>query len=400
MDTIENSIRKTIIFLEDVGYSRGTITRYRRCWNRLVKYATQRNIQEFTLDFGYDFLIDYYEIDFDVTLKPHQTFAVRAIKVLNDFSKGVPFTKCYQPKKLQIPDCYLEILMNYTKSLGQLCLADQTIKGKQGRLIHFFHFLEANGMTEISKIQSHHVLIYIDSLTNYANSTKETILYTLRDFFKFLTTHKYNAYHLARLFPVIRSNKLEKLPSYYTTDEIRMILSSVDRSTAIGRRDYLILLLAIQLGMRAGDIRKLKIDDIKWHIEKIEFIQEKTKNSLQLPLSDNVKYALIDYLKNGRPHYDDPHIFIRHRTPYRRFEKGHVFWSVINKYLVLAQIEPKNRKHGLHTMRHSLASNLLRDNIPMPVISGILGHESSNTTKNYLRIDIEQLRAVCLEVPL
>lgn len=93
-------------------------------------------------------------------------------------------------------------------------------------------------------------------------------------------------------------------------------------------------------------------------------------------------------------------IFIRHRTPYGRFEKGNVFWSVVNKYLVLAEIETNGRKHGLHSMRHSLASNLLQNNIPLPIISGILGHENSNTTKKYLRIDIEQLRTVGLEVPL
>ena len=152
--------------------------------------------------------------------------------------------------------------------------------------------------------------------------------------------------------------------------------------------------------MRAGDIRDLKLNDIKWHLEKIEIIQGKTKNSLQLPLSEGLKYALIDYLKNGRPVSDDPHIFIRHRTPYGRFEKGNVFWSVINKYLVLAKIDVKDRKRGLHAMRHSLASNLLQENIPLPVISGILGHENSNTTMEYLRIDINQLRMAGLEVPL
>lgn len=177
------------------------------------------------------------------------------------------------------------------------------------------------------------------------------------------------------------------------------MLASTEIQRLVGV-DYLVLVLAIQLGLRAGDIRRLKLDDIKWHIDKIEFIQEKTKNPLQLPLSDNVKYALIDYLKNSRPPSDDSHIFIRHRAPYRCFVKGNVFWSIINKYLDLAQIEMKDRKHGLHAMRHSLASNLLKSNTPLPTITGILGHENSNTTKMYLRIDIEQLRTVGLEVPL
>ena len=400
MDTIGSLIRKAIIHLDELGYSEGTKTRYRSCWNCFEKYADLKNIQDFTLEFGYEFLVNHYRVDFDIDLTPYQRFTVRSIKVLNDFLKDGTFNKCYQRKGLQVPDCYFDILMSYVENLKQSNLTDRTIQGKQIIIIRFLYFLKTNEISDISKIQSKNVLMYIKSImTNYAVSTKETILYTLRDFLNFLNTGNYNKYHLNQLFPIIRSNKLEKLPSYYTSEEIRVLLCNVDRNTAVGRRDYLILLLAIQLGMRAGDIRNLKLDNIKWHLEKIEYIQEKTKNFLQLPLSDNIKYALIDYLKNGRPICDDPHIFIRHRAPYGHFEKGNVFWSIINKYLELAQIETKNRKHGLHAMRHSLASNLLQDNTPLPVISGILGHENSNTTKMYLRIDTEQLRIVGLEVP-
>ena len=400
MDTIGSLIRKATVHLDDVGYSEGTKTRYKSCWNCFKKYADSKDIQDFTLEFGYNFLMDYYRIDFDITLTPYQRFTVRSIKVLNDFLKGGTFNKCYHRKGLQVPDCYFDILMNYIENLRQSNLTDRTIQGKQIIIIRFLYFLKTNKITEISKVQTKNVLSYIESLTNYATSTKETILYTLKDFFNFLSSNNYNANRLAQLFPIIRSNKLEKLSSYYTAEEIQSVLSSVDRNTEIGRRDYLILILAVQLGMRAGDIRKLKLDDIKWHLEKIEFIQEKTKNTSHLPLSENIKYALIDYLKNSRPLSNDPHIFIRHRTPYGRFEKGNVFWSVVNKYLVLAEIETNGRKHGLHSMRHSLASNLLQNNIPLPIISGILGHENSNTTKKYLRIDIEQLRTVGLEVPL
>jgi len=108
---------------------------------------------------------------------------------------------------------------------------------------------------------------------------------------------------------------------------------------------------------------------------------------------------MIDYMKNSRPSSDDPHIFIRHRAPFIAFAAGYVFWSTINKYMDTAGISINNRKHGLHSMRHSLASNLLKQNTPFPVITSVLGHENSNTTKLYLRIDIEQLRSVALEVP-
>lgn len=201
------------------------------------------------------------------------------------------------------------------------------------------------------------------------------------------------------LFPVIFSNKFERVPSYYSTDEVHTILCQVDRNTEFGRRDYLILLLAVQLGMRAGDIRQLKFNNIKWSRNTVEFVQQKTNNPLQLPVTEEFKYALADYMKNSRPKVDDPHIFVRHRAPFQPFVESNTFYHVINKYMALAGTKLNGRKHGLHSMRHSTASNLLQNHTPYPVITGILGHANTSTTKLYLRIDIQQLRTVALEVP-
>ena len=81
------------------------------------------------------------------------------------------------------------------------------------------------------------------------------------------------------------------------------------------------------------------------------------------------------------------------------FHVRNVSYHIVNKYIIPAGIELNGRKHGLHSMRHSLASHLLQHNTPYPVISGILGHKNTETTQHYLRIDIQQLRRVALEVP-
>lgn len=201
------------------------------------------------------------------------------------------------------------------------------------------------------------------------------------------------------LFPVISSYKFDRLPSYYSTEEVNSLLCQVDRNSTIGRRDYLILLLAVQFGLRAGDIRQLKFQNIKWSRNTIEFIQQKTNTSIQLPLTDEFKYAVADYMKNSRPEIDDQHIFVRHRAPFQPFVRTNSFHHTVNKYMKLAGVKLNGRKHGLHSMRHSTASNLLQNNTPYPVITGILGHKNTATTKCYLRIDIQQLRTVALEVP-
>lgn len=403
MDTtnlnLSELIQQATFHLNELEYSEGTKNRYVLNWKHLLKYAEKRKLNTFSMELGRTFLSDYYGINQGTKLSSAQVFKVRCIHVLNEFQQSKTFRKCHQPIGQQAPTQFNSILDEYILEQKNLELSARTIQGKQIKIINFLCFLDKRKLIDINALVSYDVLAYLETLSEYSNSTKSGILFNLRDFLAFLVLKGHVEPQLNTLFPVILSNKFERIPSFYSTEEIQKILLSVDRNTEIGRRDYIVLILAVQLGMRAGDIRQLKFDNIKWHIDTIEIIQEKTKNPLRLPLIENLKYALIDYMKNSRPSSDDPHIFIRHRAPFMAFATGHVFWSTINKYMDAAGISINNRKHGLHSMRHSLASNLLKQNTPFPVITGVLGHENSNTTKLYLQIDIEQLRSVALEVP-
>jgi integrase/recombinase XerD len=392
-------IQQATLHLNELEYSEGTKNRYVLNWKHLLKYAVTRKHNMFSMELGYTFLSDYYGIKQGNKLSSSQVFKVRCINVLNEFHQNKTFRKCHQPIGQQVPTKFISILDKYIQAQKNLELSARTIQGKQIRIIHFLCFLDKRNLIDINTLVAYDVLAYLETLSKYSNSTKSVILFNLRDFLSFLVSQGNVESQLSQLFPVILSNKFERIPSFYSTEEIQKILLTVDRNTEIGRRDYIVLILAVQLGMRAGDIRHLKFENIKWHLDTIEFIQEKTKNPLRLPLMENLKYALIDYMKNSRPSSDDTHIFIRHRAPFIAFATGNVFWSTINKYMDAAGISINNRKHGLHSMRHSLASNLLKLNTPFPVITGVLGHENSNTTKLYLRIDIEQLRSVSLEVP-
>lgn len=203
------------------------------------------------------------------------------------------------------------------------------------------------------------------------------------------------------IFPKVQKVERSILPSYYTIEEINKILEQVDRKTKKGKRDFAIMLLAIVYGLRNSDIVHLKYSNILWNQDKIELLQYKTKKLLELPLTNNVKYAILDYLKNARPNIESPYIFLPTKPPYNfvNNEKYSTLYRSIETYIKKANIDINGRKRGLHTLRHSLASNMLKNNIEISTISSVLGHSSVDVTNNYLSIDIEQLRKLSLEVP-
>ncbi|OGQ89104.1 MAG: hypothetical protein A2464_00380 [Deltaproteobacteria bacterium RIFOXYC2_FULL_48_10] len=395
---LKDLIIKAERHLDQLGYADGTKKNYTLKWNQFLVYAEGRSQNHFSKELGNSFLEDSHGIETGIKLSPSQVFKVRTITILDEMLEHDCFLRCHQKKGKQVPPQFHNILSKYEKLQLENEISKRTICVKKLILIRFLSFLDVLGMTDITHLTSHEVLSYLHTIENYSSNSRSGILFALRNFLSFLHSGGHIKEPLNRLFPVIFTNKFERLPSYYSTDEIHAILCQVDRDTEFGRRDYLILLLAIQLGMRAGDIRRLKFKNIQWSRNTIEFVQQKTNKPLQLPVTEELKYALADYMKSSRPKVNDPHIFIRHRAPFQPFVELNTFHHVITKYMALAGIKLNNRKHGLHSMRHSTASNLLQNNTPYPVITGILGHENTSTTKLYLRIDIQQLRTVALEV--
>jgi integrase len=190
------------------------------------------------------------------------------------------------------------------------------------------------------------------------------------------------------------------LPSVLTAEEQDTLIKSIDRAGAVGKRDYAIILTALRLGLRSGDIRTLKFSDIHWERNTIEIVTQKTKSALTLPLLEDVGSALIDYIKNARPETDSPIIFQTHTAPTAPLSAP-TMSSIVKRYAGKAGINTSPGRHlGPHLMRNTLASALLEANVPLPEISGILGHAQTRTTQQYyLRMEIPQLRRCALEAP-
>ncbi len=196
----------------------------------------------------------------------------------------------------------------------------------------------------------------------------------------------------------MKNLRQQKLPTFFTTEEINKILNSVDRNNPIGKRNYAIILIAAKTGLRSSDIKSLQFQNIDWDNKTINITQTKTKKSLSLPLSDDAGWAIIDYLKHGRPETGCSNIFISHTYPYGELT---TLGNIVPRQMRKAGIKsPANKRTGMHSFRHSLATRMLENDVPMPVISQTLGHADITSTEVYLRISIKQLSKCGLEVEL
>ncbi len=198
--------------------------------------------------------------------------------------------------------------------------------------------------------------------------------------------------------PKIAKRRDHSFPHAFSKQETQTLLQSITSNNSKERRDYAMILLAARLGLRSSDIVNLKFDNIDWEKSEISIIQQKTKKPLKLPLLNDVGEAIINYIRNGRPNVKDSHVFIREAKPYMKINSSSLF-TIVDGYLKRANIKiPVGHKHGPHALRHSLATLLIEDNIPISTIKEILAHKSVQTTKIYLKVAEKQLLLCALDV--
>ena len=177
------------------------------------------------------------------------------------------------------------------------------------------------------------------------------------------------------------------------------MLDSIDRGNPVGKRDYAILMLITRYGLRSADVKDLGLSNLRWDTNTIEIVQSKTQKMLRLPLMKDVGWAIIDYLKHGRPVSDDPYVFLTCTVPYRPFgTHSSALNALLTKHIRNAGVKtPREIPKGVHSLRHTLASTMLANDVPLPVISSVLGHVTSKATSIYLHIDVKRLKECALD---
>jgi site-specific recombinase XerD len=332
-------------------------------------------------------------------LSHHQKHCLRCVLCLAQFAEtGKMIEIINRREKVKLVGAIGEQMTQYITYKKTMRVMDKTLRGHAWYLYKFLQHLEKQSILSLQSLSPLDIMNYSAILLPNAAGAKHLALSIIRDFLRYMYGQGQTQRDLSLVVPKDNYQKQPRLPSTYTKKEVVSILDSIDRSTSIGKRNYAILMLAVRLGMRASDISTLTFENIHWSRNLIVFTQNKTGNTIELPLSSDVGETIIDYIKYARPTSEYKQVFLDTQYPYLSIPPTTVS-RIASKTILKSGINVGDRRHGSHAMRHTMASFLLEVGTTLPVISELLGHASIHSSMCYLRIDIESLRQCALEVP-
>lgn len=390
--------------LQALGYNVRSIRRYQATWKRLIDFAKKHKFknklcEKLILEF-----LAHYNINSETPtgmLKGWKKHAEFSLKILWNYARFGYFERHKTVlEKLNIPSAMQKILYEYKKYCEEKRhYSLYTVKECIRQLGLFLDFLGKRDIEKFGQIRGEDLLDFVYTLSRFSQKTISGTVSYVRVFLRFLLLKGQLKTDLSQALPSIQVPRDAKIPSVWSRELITQLLNAVDRSSPRGKRDYAILLLACRLGLRLSDIRALTLDNINWETEIISIIQVKTQSPLVLPITNEVGNALIDYIKYARPKTTCRQVFLRLTSPFTPLSKNSHLYHIVKHWRELAGIKFRTKQYqGMHSLRHSLASILLEENVPFSVISSVLGHASMNTTMIYAKSSVETLRQVALSI--
>ena len=356
--------------------------------------------ENMTFEIGRQYCIETFGSDIFPGVKKDDRLRLRSIRMLMSYLQDGEFefrtpsiSREFVGETGNLMKEYLEHLTLVEK------LSEKTLENKRYYLLAINAYLNGLGI-HINNIDIQ-TLMNFYAINNYSLAKIHNCNSTFKLFLRYAYDTDSTLCDMSVVVMPDNYNRQKKIPTTYEEDEIRRILSAVERSSAIGKRDFLIILLAAEYGWRSSDITNFSFNHIDWDKNTITFCQNKTDATVIYPLLSSVGNAIIDYIKNGRPTTDAQEIIVSGESS-RRGKRltPPTIHSIVAKYMKAAGIDNwKVKKHGPHSLRHSLATNLLKKNISIPIIATVLGHQNTSSTSTYISLDIGQLKKCALPIP-
>lgn len=395
----ENFLQQKIQCLLDCMKERSYSATYITLFKRLFRWA-----EEFCVSNGNCIPVsedmDRFAAD-AIHLHPKEDFTLlrRAWRLLSDFCETGEFhSRRYSYRSSGLGEEFRTELDMFRSEMGNAGLADGSI----GNLVHgvssFFSYLEEEGCRSVSEIRHFHLNDYIMKAAPSHMGSISNVTWPLSRFFAYLQGHgKLPFDRMPQIqHPVCRRKKV--LPCMEES-ETAAILAAVDTDTAMGKRDYAIILTAAYTGMRISDIFALELSSVRWKEKEIRFMQKKTGMENVIPLPAEVGNAIAEYILNGRPESESRTIFLSSQAPYQPMGASGNRTRIIHKYQKAAGIERRAYDgKGFHAFRRSVGTGMIEEGIPITTVSQILGHGSPLSAKRYISLDEKNLMECCLDI--
>jgi site-specific recombinase XerD len=316
----------------------------------------------------------------------------RLLSVLRDASTIAPAA----PPPITPQDQIFEEFGNYLRR--ERGLAPKSIIRHLPTIRQFLGEVCPAGASDLGKISQEDVIRYIERhAQDWSAASGKAMCWSLRAFLRYLHYRGLNPLALAGCVPSIRRWKLASLPTYLSAAQVQKVLDGCDRTTALGRRDYAILMMLAKLGLRADEVVTLTLDDIDWRSGEM-LVRAKGRQRARMPMPPDVGAAVVAYLRDGRPTSSCRRLFLRTLAPKLGFASGCAITMIAKIALERAGIRGYAHQ-GAHIFRHSLATELLRSGATLSEIGQLLRHESQDTTRIYAKVDVDALRTLSLPWP-
>jgi integrase len=399
---ISELIERTSDSIRSFEYSHSTVSQYQMAWRALAAYFRDHGQALFSRSLAEQYLQESKtKLEAGIIKHWRHQLNCRTVHVLLEcFETGRIAWKYYEDPPVYLhQSAFLRLYPDYLDHLQAEKKAAGTLQTYGVVARQFLEYLEQRKIQEIAAVGLNEIGAFIPCISKqYRPASMRTVLTALRCFLRYVEAQDLTPIRLSNALPGSMGRVSPIVPTL-TREEEQHLLEAAEplRATASGKRDYAMLLLALRLGLRSIEIIRLKREDIHWHSNTIEIVGAKSGRRLVLPLLAEVGNAVADYILNGRPASPLPYVFLSSAAPYRCLSGHANCYGISRKLMAKAGIrQEKGARRGFHCLRHSLATRLLANGTPLPIISSLLGHQNKESTKVYLSTDLERLRACAL----
>lgn len=393
-----------VLEMERLHYSPFTIRVFQSKAQHLRRYVLETTDAEFfTEEIGAKYLKAVIGFPFETyrALTDMERERVKCVRRIGEYqlhgatfrNKGKRITPI---EEWSLGDC--AIITAYVESVQTADNSEATKKLRIRQVKSFYDFMAFRKINGIQEISGQLISDYVTALQGGSPIYTKHLLATLRFYFRYVYQNGFTDQDWSTAVPRVTAAKNLNIPALWEESELTLLLGSIDRGNPLGKRNYAIILLVTQLGLRASDVSNLRLNNLNWERGELGFVQHKNRKHTTEPLIENVGWAIIEYLQYGRPKVDEPFVFLTANAPYTQITPAAIT-TVLSRQMQRCGIKKQTGTvSGLHSLRHAMARRLLENGTPLETVADIMGHTSFSSTSPYLKVDIDGLRACSLSI--